>query len=535
VSSLGSLPQTRQSVLRLPRVGNCPASPSGGVLPLLLLPLAVILPTAALAAGGSFDGLYGQDAYAYFDYASGPLRRALLALSPPPPFFWPPGYPLLVALLSLPLGPIPLAGQLVSLLAGGLVPVFTALLAREVMAERGRAAQMAPAGLAAVPLVAGLLTAFNGQLWQSSAVVMADTTGLALATLGAWALARYGRDGHATWLVAAAAALSFATLSRWIYGLVAVPCGLYVLTVLRRRGLGAALAHGALAVLAACLIQSPVLVPALLSLLAPGGEPPPFVGSFQVYSWNPANAARDEFVTADGYLRYRLPNGLYYALTPAHWYFLTPLLAPLILPGLWVVARRRSVAPLLLVGGWAATVYAFHAGAPWQNFRFVLAALPPLAILAALGLGQVRSLVGARGNRLLTFGLAFGLAAMASGGVHLTRFFVERQRDHLAIVEWVEAHAPADGRLLTFNLTQTFRHAGHLETLELYALEPPALADLLADERPTLLLLDVANAESQWRDGPPGRSYRWLRDVPGLTPLSRWEPYTLFRVGPAPP
>ena len=46
-----------------------------------------------------FDGLYGQDAYAYLDYA-GALRTALLNGSPPPPFFWPIGYPLHIVAFS---------------------------------------------------------------------------------------------------------------------------------------------------------------------------------------------------------------------------------------------------------------------------------------------------------------------------------------------------------------------------------------------------------------------------------------------------
>ena len=41
--------------------------------------------------------------------------------------------------------------------------------------------------------------------------------------------------------------------------------------------------------------------------------------------------------------------------------------------------RTRLARPTaLLILGWAGVVYAFHAGAAWQNFRFTLAYLPPL-------------------------------------------------------------------------------------------------------------------------------------------------------------
>src|SRR3954447_22455836 len=98
----------------------------------VLLVLALAVPAGGLALRRGFDGLYGQDPYAYYDYAVGPLRTALLHLSPPPPFFWPPGYPLFVALASLVVGIAPQAGQLVSLTCGALAAVFTLRLAREV-------------------------------------------------------------------------------------------------------------------------------------------------------------------------------------------------------------------------------------------------------------------------------------------------------------------------------------------------------------------------------------------------------------------
>src|SRR5438270_13897372 len=100
----------------------------------LLIALALVVPAGALALRRHFDGLYGQDPYAYYDYAVGPLRDALLRLGPLPPFFWPPGYPLLVALASLALGTTPLAGQMVSLAGGALAAVFTLRLARELCA-----------------------------------------------------------------------------------------------------------------------------------------------------------------------------------------------------------------------------------------------------------------------------------------------------------------------------------------------------------------------------------------------------------------
>ncbi|HLZ10212.1 MAG TPA: hypothetical protein VKT80_16600, partial [Chloroflexota bacterium] len=157
--------------------------------------LAVVVPAGSIAAAGHFDGLYGQDPYAYLDYATGPLSDSLRQLRPPP-FYWPPGYPLLLTGASLVLRSGALAGQIISLVGGGLVAIFTALLGAEVWRTYQTAASSATRSreVSVVAILAGLLAALNGQLWQSSVVVMADTTGLAMATAGTWLLVRYARQ-----------------------------------------------------------------------------------------------------------------------------------------------------------------------------------------------------------------------------------------------------------------------------------------------------------------------------------------------------
>ena len=491
--------------------------------------LLVLVPVAALCLLGRFDGLYGQDPYFYFDYATGPARASLLALKPLPPFFWPPGYPLLVAAASLFLGITPLAGQLVSLVMGAAAVLFTGLLAEEVWSHAHPAASRS-----LVPWAASLLMALHPQLWQSSAVVMADTTGLAAAALGAWSLARYARVRHGRWLALSAAGIAFAILARWIYGFAALACAAFALSVLLRRD-GAAAAqgrpwrHAAGAAVAGLLVLSPLLAPAAASPIAPTVESAPFAGSFQVYSWHPLNALRREFTTTDGLLRYRLPNGLYYALAPFHRYYFTPLLGALLLPGLWTALTRapRALWWLLL---WAALVWAFHAGAPWQNFRFTLAYLTPLAVVAAVGLATVLAWLGPRWRLAVLAAFGLGLGALLFGAVTLTNSFIQRKQADLQTVAAVEAQLLPAARLLTFNLTFTFQHYSHLDTHELYYLSTDQLTTLLADGRPTYLLVDAANIETQWGQEPLGATFHWLRDDRGLAVVDTYGPLTLWRV-----
>ena len=357
---------------------------------------------------------------------------------------------------------------------------------------------------------------------------MADTLGLALATAGAWAFVRYRRTGKARWLAISAAAFAGAIITRWIYGLVALPFALWSLVLLAGRPRPVALRHGAGAAAAAALILGPVMLPAAAGLIAGGNLP--FAGDLQVYSWSPVNAFRRVFVTGDGELSYSLPNGLYYAIAPAFWWFWGPPLAVLVLPGLRAVLRRGAMPSAYLLVAWVAIVYAFHAGAPWQNPRFALAYLPPLAILAALGFAQLQAAAHQQIRRAATIVLVGGLALAAAGSVVLTNEFIERKQNDVATVRWTERLAPANARLLTFGLTATFQQYGRLETLDLSELGSAKMAALLSDGRPTVVLLDVPGIERQWTGLPPWVNYRSLRDGPGLVPLGVRSGVTLFVV-----
>lgn len=490
----------------------------------------VLLGGCALAvlALTRFDGLYGQDSFAYFHYATGPLRQSLAGWQLPPPFFWPPGYPLMVAAMSGVVGVAPIAGQIVSVAAGAAVPVFTILVARELGTDERDGGPVARHRWLPVSLLAGLIVAVTGQLLQSSLVVMADTLGLAAATAGAWALARYRRTGAARWLLLSALAFAWAILTRWIYGLVAVAAAIWGLTLLRRRSRRIALLHGAGAAGVGIVALAPTVVPAVLGLMRGGNAP--FAGDLQVYSWSPLNALHASFTTGDGQLVYNLPTGLYYALAPGTWWYFSPLLAALIAPGVWAVVRQKRMPALGFLVAWAAIVLAFHAGAPWQNPRFALAYLPPLAILAAVGYDQLRRASHAQVRRAGAAWLLGGLALAAAGSAVLTHEFIERKQSDVAIVRWADGLAPANGQLLAFGLTATFQEYGRLQTLDLSEVSPERIGALLADGSPTLVLVDVNALEHQWTGRVPWERYHALRAAPGLTPLGTRGGYTLFAV-----
>lgn len=482
--------------------------------PALLLCLPV-----AIAWWHGFDGLYGQDAYAYFGYAVGPLREAMLALEGLPPFYWPPGYPLMVSLVSLVVGPRPLAGQAVSWLAALSVPLLTARLAHET--TDGPAAERRTAAL-----LAALLVGTSAQLWESSVVVMADTLGVAAATLGVLAGARHCRQPSPRWLVLATGAMAFAAVTRLIYALVAVPVGLAALWGTARLPRRVAIGALGAAALVGTAVAGPVALPAARDLLdrRPGG--PTFGAAIAVYRWHAATAFRREHVTADGHLRYRLPNGLYYLLAPAHRFAFTPLLAPFLAVGLPAFWRRRRPGGWLCVA-WPGVVYAFHAGTPWQNFRFTLAYTPPLAVLLATGLLAVRG-QWPRARWLVWGWTAVAVAVMASGGITLVERVVRRQQAEVATVRWVEGRVEPSGHVIAFELTPALRYRSTLNVHELFEQTPAELARLVESDQPLYALLDVHDVVTQWAGLPPERNWRWLQTHARLIPVGRHGPYTLF-------
>jgi 4-amino-4-deoxy-L-arabinose transferase-like glycosyltransferase len=490
------------------------AAPWGDVAGLLL---GALLFRALALALIPFDGLYGQDAFAYYDYAAS-LAAALARGQLPPAFFWPLGYPLHVATFAALLGHTPWAAQLVSIVAGALVAPLTYVLAREAWPEAGEAR--------AAGVVAGLIATLGGQALISSVSTMADSAGLAWATGSAWLVLRYARNGRGATLAAASAALGVAVITRWGFALLALPWALAALAAWRaqRTPPAQALAHGALACAAGGL-----LVGAQLAL----GH----TGDLQVYSWNPLNALLRDVVNPDGVFHYALPTGVFYLEPLVHPSYVFPLFAPLLAAGLWALRRAARPAQIVLLG-WPLVTYAFLAGVTWQNPRFMLACLPALALWAGLGAAvlwarrPVAAVPPAAWRAGLVALVVLGLLATSLWALRALNNFVAEKKDAaLAHVDYVTAHVPPGARVLTFGLTATLAHYSRFEVIELFDETPVTLQARACAQGELYLYLDLAGAADQWRGQAPDVNERWLRDHAGLEALGTFEGYTLFRVG----
>ena len=497
---------------------------SGFAIGLTLLALLVAAPVLMIGRLHGFEGLYGQDSFAYVAYGLGPLREALLHGRAAPDFTLPPGYPILVAAASLAVGRSDAVAQGVSVLAGVAIPMLVALLAREILPRRdGRLA-----------LLAGLLAAVAGQLWQSSLVSMSDTPAAAAATLGAVAACRFHRAGSRAWLVVAAAALALAVETRLIYGAVAVAFVLLAfarwhadMRLDPRRTLVAAGVAG----LAGLVVLAPTIAAIAFDVAA--GRAMPFAAELGVAPFDPSTPFRSTFETADGHLAYDWPMLAWYASQAAQPYWLAAL--ALAVPiGLAAVARRRerSIAEIVTLIVWPSIVLAILVLYPYQNPRFFLAMLPPLAILAAVGLDAAwrripRTRPTVRALALAVVALAIG----ASAGLawRYTDSFVTRQTADLHAIRTLEAEIPPGAAIASIGATPALRHDGWKVT-ELYNLSSAEAEDLTRLGR-VYVIVQAAAMAGQWAGTRTGDAFAILASAPGFAIIDHAGSWTLYAGG----
>jgi hypothetical protein len=304
-----------------------------------------------------FDGLYGQDPYAYYDY-SRQIARLFTAGVPLGRFYYPIGFPLLGA-SGFPLLIVAICGAATCILSG--------LIAWEAVR---RLHYPARAGVIA-GVVAWLVMTISPQNVQSGSVIMSDIPALWWALLAVWATLRYERGQRIGWIMLAAAGGAFAAMTRFQYALIVLPIGLYILLIWR----GIRIKHALAAVIIGVIAYAPQLVMTLRT--------PELITDNRIL-WQPGNITARTFFTSDGTLSNELPNYQYYLLPVRSPYYVSAWLLPLALIGVFAAARNRITVFLLL---WFASQYVFLTGIPVQNIRYALIVFPPVAVLIGIGAG----------------------------------------------------------------------------------------------------------------------------------------------------
>ncbi len=465
-----------------------------------------------------FDGLYGQDAFAYFRFARA-IGPHLWHGTPLPALFWPRGYPAAVAALLPLAGGGPFAGQLVSALATAWAAAATFLLVREL--DRSGGLPDNPTARVA----AGMCVAASGIVLRTGQVVMADGLAIGLAATVLWCFARFLRERSGPWLIACALALAAGAVTRWQLGLLALPLGAAALSDRRARGTSARWGWWAAAVAAGLAVLIPQLV-------AAHQVPRALEQHEWLQRWNLLNALRRDFHDSEAHFRYRLPVGIFYLARLGWPDALFPTVTALAAVGAWSIVRARRRVELALLIGWVAVTVVFVSGIPYENPRFLWPTLPALGALAGIGCRAVRERLPERGRSLLTLGLAASLAAGVAFGAREHARTVARKNADRALVDWIDAQVPAGTTLLMSGGTLMAEHYGTARLRDTYLLSPAEVPSLLARDCPCLYLEDPTEIEGRQSGLAPQQVFETLRRTAGLTPIATRPPLILFRVGP---
>jgi hypothetical protein len=465
-----------------------------------------------------FDGLYGQDPFAYFEHAVDIANRWTVFHQwrfeeRPRLLAWPVGYPAILAGLFRLLWPTPVLGQAVSLLAwagsaGLVVAVGRRLVGRQ------------------AALLAGVLFAFVPWGRKLAVSVMSDATTTVLTLAAVWLglrareTVRAAGPGARAGLLLCTAGLLFG-LSGTVRHLSLTTMPLLVVLAFRPRGLEQPTPRRWLPWVAlACLVAGLGYLP---QWIVNHLHPSQFWEHTWMTRWSPWHAFRTEFETGDGYARYTVPPLLFFVgqvfVSPR---LLTPVGLPLCALGAWVLCRRRreradgaaetlGVAGLLLVTWWLLPAFGLSL-VPNENERYATIYLAPMVWGAALG--AVEGLRLAAGSpRLRQAMLAFGVLALAGfyaiSERHLRRFTGDKARE-LSIARTLEARVPRGAQVLTFGLSPLLDHYTRLRLKELATLTPGRIAELAA-EPGTYLFADPAFIERVFARHPIGERFRAAR------------------------
>lgn len=463
-----------------------------------------------ILSSANFDGLYGQDAYAYYNF-SGQITQNWKTGAPLGAFFWPLGYPTLLALGRVIGGDSPTVGLLINIILGSALAPLSYIIAYRLTDHRGSA------------LLGGLVMTACGQAIQSSVVLMADIPALFWVTISIMCLLNAIEGGRTVWIIASASALALACVTRWLC-LTLWPAWLVVVAVHRAQFSQRSFWLASLCV--GCIF--------LPQWLYSQHNPYPTLNHEWVVGWSPQNIFASQFNNIDGQFAYEQNNFVFYSRLFYDEPYLFLLFTPLfILGGAHLVFMRAPIQHLLILY-WALAPTLFLMGIPYQNIRFPLLGFPAVACLVAIGYRVIHpSKDGLKltwqlvGSALMIIGITHSLSA----GIHTTRTFISAQIGDKAAVQWAKESLPSRAQLFTSGLTLAFQAQTDFTVYELYYETTETLAGKLAPLDEAFVMLNVWQIRHQWAGHELEKLYDWLLNN-DMQPIGRHGNYTLFTIRP---
>lgn len=548
--------------------------------PPILLSIACATLFALLLMRHPYDGLYGQDSYAYY-YQARALWYEMSGQTMPDQLFtaqalrWPVGYLLhLIAGIVIMGGPS--GGRLLTLAMTALTPALLYLIIVQLWRGHTRYASVV-AGL-----VGGAVLPLTGTYTRMGLSIMSDVPAvfwmaLAIACcLRAWPQDPPPGEQRATnvksglaWAFAMGFALGMAVLVRYGSILLATPIAVYLALLRWYSGswlqLGPDVRKAAMGLAGFAL----AMLPQVLYYTSPLAVYLPGAVNYSVWlsDWKLSNIFASSYVSADGAASYPQSNIVFYLVEPfwelgegliASLYrsaaagLLSPAYVPALFLGVWALVRVRRWPALGLLLAWWIVPLLFFSGSPYQSHRFVLVYLPALAALIGIGAGVALDWLARLSGRLRP-----GLSSEARSGVLtaivLLGVCVGAGLGLVSVNRWIAIHAaweadekrvatavkqaagPVPERtqphVVSFNITAAVYHNTGWPMLDFYNHDEQEIARFLSGPEPHVLVLPERNMATQWAGTPSGMRWEWLRRSYEMSLVAQVGEYSVYRLG----
>jgi hypothetical protein len=505
---------------------------------------------AYLLARHPYDGMYGQDTYAYYGQALAWWREVRGEPQPEFAFYssqafrWPVGYHLHVMLGFLLGGAGTWGGWVLNITMVVLCPVLVYSLVHSLFPALPRSTR------AVSGIVAGGLLLVSGTYLRFGLSLMADVPALFWGLLGyngalrAWPPSGAPKPKRSAWALAAGIALGLAVLNRYGALLLLPPAFVYLLirwrveNQKRAQSLTWLTAGVALAGFLAALLPQALY----LATHEAGAGYSAFISD-----WSPGKIFASTLSSTDGTLSYSMPMLAFFLLVPlvsAEAGLLSFYLLPAFITGLAYIAKSRAWPALALLLTWWLGAVLLYSGTPYQAHRFIILYLPALTIPVGLGTAYaVQSLLGA--ERSIT-----GRVRLLSATLLLVVAFVGLLHSWRWGERWMETHAsfkrdegavlglargalgPGETpRVVAFGQTAAIHHYTGWPALDLYNHDRNALAAYLEWDGASLIVVPEESLRIQWANTPTGERWEWLRGNYPLVLQGYVGQYSVYRVG----
>ncbi len=463
-----------------------------------------------------FDGLYGQDSYAYLDWSK-QFADAIFHFQVPPNFYWPIGYYFFTTIFSLlTVGDFTLAALLVSIFSSSLCAGVVYLIALRLFENEPAKSPIA--------FASGLLMCFSGAIVKPGLTIMSDALGLLFLCSSVYFVLKYCSEKKLSAIIYAFIFLSLGTMTRYADALIAlVIVGVLFYDFFKSQMKSSDIKKITIAGLIGLIIFLPQLYYIFkygIAYLQPTGET-----RVWATGWSPINYFKKDFITLDGTQHYKFPNGLY---------FISPIVHPLYLSvfgitffsGLYFLVRKKLFVPLIILVSWIAVYYFYLAGNPFQSLRYTQSFFPALAIISAFGLYSFKF-----NCKIKKVFLCIGLFLMIGyGTVHFSGF-VSQKNDDLKIAVWIDNNISNSSLVFSFEVTGTLNNYSKRKIEEFYLYDGSKLKEKIDSSSVEIyFVLPVEKLRTQWKSLPIEKTFDYLSANFKVTEVSKINHYTIFKL-----